>query len=93
MPPFELWLTGRDDIFSFWTGPGAGCRGSRVIPTLSANGCPAFAQYKISESRSGFDPWALQVLDVRDGRIAEFTFFLATDTLFPLFGLPLHLDS
>jgi hypothetical protein len=26
---------------------------------------------------------------VADGKIAEFTFFLDTETVFPLFGLPL----
>ena len=36
MPPFDLWLRGRM-TFSRWWG-GAGCRGSRVIPTLAANG-------------------------------------------------------
>ena len=28
------------------------------------------------------------MLEIEDGRIAELTFFLETDTLFPLFGLP-----
>jgi RNA polymerase sigma-70 factor (ECF subfamily) len=93
MPPYELWLSGRDDIFRWWFGPGIGCRGSRVLPTVAANGLPAFGQFKPSESGSGFDPWALQVLDVVDGRIAEFTFFLATERLFPLFGLPARLDA
>ncbi len=93
MPPYELWLSGRENILGWWVGTGAACRGSRVIPTLSANGSPAFGQYKPSETGSGYDPWALQVLEVTDGRIAEFTFFLATDTLFPLFGLPPRLDA
>ncbi len=92
MPPYELWLSGREDILAWWVGPGAACRGSRVIPTLAANGCPAFGQYKPSESGSGYDPWALQVLEVTGGQIVEFTFFLATDTLFPLFGLPPRLE-
>jgi len=93
MPPFDLWLSGRDDIFEWWLGPGIGCRGSRVIPTVAANGSPAFGQYKPSESGSGFDPWALQVLEVSDGRIVELTFFLDTDRVFPLFGLPPRLDA
>jgi RNA polymerase sigma-70 factor (ECF subfamily) len=93
MPPFDLWLSGRDDIFTWWVGPGAGCRGSRVIPTVAANGSPAFGQYKPSESGEGYEPWALQVLEISDGRIVELTFFLGTETLFPLFGLPAHLDS
>ena len=93
MPPYELWLSGRSNILGWWVGPGAGCAGSRVIPTLTANGSPAFGQYKPSETGSGFDPWAVQVLEVVGGRIVEFTFFLATDTLFPLFGLPPRLDA
>jgi RNA polymerase sigma-70 factor (ECF subfamily) len=92
MPPFDLWLRGRDDIFAWWFGPGIGCRGSRVIPTQTANGSPAFGQYKPSPD-GGYEPWALQVLELSDGRIVEFTFFLDTDTLFPLFGLPARLDS
>ena len=93
MPPFDLWLSGRDDIFEWWLGPGIGCRGSRVIPTVAANGSPAFGQYKPSETGSGFDPWALQVLEVSDGRIVELTFFLDTDRVFPLFDLPPRLDA
>jgi RNA polymerase sigma-70 factor (ECF subfamily) len=93
MPPYELWLSGRENILRWWVGPGAGCRGSRVIPTVAANGAPAFGQYKPSASGSGYDPWALQVLEVSDGRIAELTFFLDTDTMFPLFGLPARLDA
>jgi RNA polymerase sigma-70 factor, ECF subfamily len=93
MPPYDLWLRGRDDIFAWWLGPGIACRGSRVIPTLQANGAPAFGQYKPSETGRGYDPWALQVLEISDGRIAELTFFLHTETLFPLFGLPLRLDG
>src|SRR3989442_282565 len=93
MPPYDLWLTGRDDIFRWWFGPGIGCRGSRVIPTVAANGSPAFGQYKPSATGDGYEPWALQVLEVSAGRIVEFTFFLDTDTLFPLFGLPSSLDS
>jgi RNA polymerase sigma-70 factor (ECF subfamily) len=93
MPPFDLWLKGREDILSWWVGPGAGCRGSRVIPTVAANGSPAFGQYKPSDSGSGYDPWALQVIEVSDGCIVEFTFFLDTERVFPLFGLPLRLEA
>jgi RNA polymerase sigma-70 factor (ECF subfamily) len=93
MPPYDLWLRGRDDIFAWWLGPGIGCRGSRVIPVASANGAPAFGQYKPSESGEGYEPWALQVLEVADGRIVELTFFLETETLFPLFGLPQRLEG
>jgi len=93
MPPYELWLSGREDILAWWVGLGAGCRGSRVIPTVTANGSPAFGQYKPSETGSGYEPWALQVLEVADGQIVEFTFFLGTETIFPLFGLPAGLAA
>ena len=92
MPPFDLWLRGRDDILTWWFGPGIGCSGSRVVPTVSANGSPAFGQYKPTPD-GGYEPWALQVLEIEDGRIVEFTFFLDTETVFPLFGLPLQLDA
>jgi RNA polymerase sigma-70 factor (ECF subfamily) len=92
MPPFDMWLAGRDDILTWWFGPGIGCKGSRVIPTVSANGSPAFGQYKPSPD-GGYDPWALQVLELSEGRIVEFTFFLDTEALFPLFRLPPRLDA
>ncbi len=93
MPPFDLWLHGRDDIFTWWLGPGIACRGSRVIPTVAANGAPAFGQYKPSATGDGYEPWALQVLEIEDGRIVEFSFFLDTERIFPLFGLPQRLDA
>jgi RNA polymerase sigma-70 factor (ECF subfamily) len=92
MPPYDLWLAGRDDILTWWFGPGIGCRGSRVLPAGSANGAPAFGQYKRAED-GGHEPWALQVLELAATGIAEFTFFLDTERLFPLFGLPARLDA
>jgi RNA polymerase sigma-70 factor (ECF subfamily) len=92
MPPYDMWLRGRDDVLAWWFGPGIGCRGSRVIPVGSANGSPAFGQYKPSP-KGGYDPWALQVLELSGGRIVEFTFFLDTAKMFPLFGLPPRLDA
>ncbi len=92
MPPYDMWLSGRDDILAWWLGPGIGCRGSRVISAISANGMPTYGQYKPSP-QGGHEPWALQVLELSDGRIADITFFLDTARLFPLFGLPPRLDS
>lgn len=92
MPPYDLWLQGRDDILAWWFGPGIGCRGSRLLPTRGANGSVAFGQYKPSQTGSGRDPWALLVVETAGDRIGEFTFFLDTAKLFPLFGLPAHVD-
>ncbi|MGH7722924.1 MAG: sigma-70 family RNA polymerase sigma factor [Candidatus Dormibacteria bacterium] len=93
MPPYDMWISGREDVLAWWFGPGIGCRGSRLVPTQTANGTVAFGQYKPSASGSGHDPWALQVLELEGGGIAEFTFFLDTERLFALFGLPARLDS
>jgi RNA polymerase sigma-70 factor (ECF subfamily) len=90
MPPFAMWLRGAADIGAFMVEPGpSACRGSRLVPT-AANGCPAFGQYK-PDPAGGLAPWALQVLEISDGRIAAYHAFLDTATLFPLFGLPAHL--
>ncbi len=91
MPPFDLWLRGRPDILTWWFGPGIGCEGSRLVPTVSANGSPTYGQYKPAPE-GGFDPWALQVLELDAGQIVELTFFLDTETVFPLFGLPARLE-
>ncbi len=91
MPPYAIWMRGAADIGAWMLGPGAGCRSSRLIPT-AANGSPAFGQYR-TDPAGGYAPWALNVLQIADGRIAELTFFLDTARLFPLFGLPAHLPA
>jgi RNA polymerase sigma-70 factor, ECF subfamily len=93
MPPYDLWLQGREDILAWWFGPGIVCRGSRLIAAPQANGSVTLAQYKPSESGNGRDPWALQVLALGHDGVRELTFFLDTERLFPLFGLPPHLES
>jgi RNA polymerase sigma-70 factor (ECF subfamily) len=91
MPPFDLWLSGREDIFTWWEGPGIGCKDSRLLRAPAANGRVAFGQYKPSPD-GGREPWALQVLEVGEGGVVELMFFLDTARLFPLFSLPPRLD-
>jgi RNA polymerase sigma-70 factor (ECF subfamily) len=90
MPPYEMWLRGTDDIRYWMLGPGIGCRGSRLIPTV-ANGLPAFGQYRPSPD-GGHDPWSLQVLEITNGKVSGLNFFLETERLFPIFGLPARLE-
>lgn len=92
MPPFDLWLTGHDDITGFMTTLGSACAGSRLLP-VQVNGLPGFAQYKPDPEKGGFAPWAIQVLEISDGRLTGFHFFLDTQRWFPLFGLPLRLEA
>ncbi|MDX6677615.1 MAG: polymerase sigma-70 factor, subfamily [Solirubrobacteraceae bacterium] len=87
MPPFELWLQGSAMLHEWFLTTGSGCRGSRLVPT-TANGMPAFGQYRCSGPNGSFEPWALQVIDISGGRVVAINSFLDTARLFPLFGLP-----
>jgi RNA polymerase sigma-70 factor, ECF subfamily len=95
MPPFSMWIQGAENIGHWMVQPGPlGCKGSRLLPTW-ANGCPAFGQYR-RDPNGGWTPWAIQVLEISEGKIANMAFFLDfldPTRLFPAFGLPLHIDA
>src|SRR4051812_24510019 len=65
MPPYSLWLQGRDDIFTWWFGPGVGCKGSKLVPVGLVNGMPAWGQYKPAPG-GGRESWALIAPEVSD---------------------------
>jgi RNA polymerase sigma-70 factor (ECF subfamily) len=90
MPPYAMWMRGSNEIGRWMLGAGAGCRGSRLVPT-SANGGAAFGQYRV-DPNGGHSPWALMVMEVSGPRISAIHAFLET-RLFAAFGLPPHLDS
>jgi RNA polymerase sigma-70 factor (ECF subfamily) len=92
MPPFDLWLQGRESVAGWLLGRGIGCRGSRLVPT-AANGAPAFGQYRIGEDAGTWTPWSLTVLELRGDEIGTWTAFLDVGTLFPRFGLPPKLEA
>jgi RNA polymerase sigma-70 factor (ECF subfamily) len=91
MPPYDLWLRGHDDIVGWMLGVGEVCSGSKLVPTV-ANGSPAFAQYH-PDPEGGYSPWALIVLELRDGKVGGMDFFLDTKRWFPLFDLPERLEA
>ncbi|MFD3944118.1 sigma-70 family RNA polymerase sigma factor [Streptomyces sp. NPDC058579] len=91
MPPYDLWLRGHDDIVGWMLGVGDVCRGSKLVPTV-ANGSPAFAHYH-PDPEGGYSPWALIVLELRDGKVGGMDFFLDTKRWFPLFDLPERLEG
>ena len=91
MPPYSLWLNTHQDIVKWCLGPGHGCRDSKLVP-VQANGSPAWGQYKPAPD-GGWEPWSIQVLEARDGKISGLTFFLDTQRWFPLFGLPPRIDA
>jgi RNA polymerase sigma-70 factor (ECF subfamily) len=85
MPPWALWLRGPDQVGKWMLGPGAECRGSRLLP-VAANGTAAFGQYRV-DAEGRYFPWALQILTVRGERIGQIHSYVIPE-LFPLFGLP-----
>src|SRR5690606_7975698 len=62
MPPLPLWMRGAEQAGRFMLGPGAACRGSKLI-ALSANGFPAFASYKPDPEAGGWNPWSVTILE------------------------------
>ena len=72
-------------------------RAGRRLPRLApdpdvANGCRRSASTGPSGPGGGFEPWALQVLEISGGRIAGLNVFLDVERYFPLFGLPDRLE-
>jgi RNA polymerase sigma-70 factor (ECF subfamily) len=90
MPPFDLWLEGTEQIGRWYLGQGIGCRGSRLIAT-AANGCAAFGAYKPAGPGLHL-PFNVQVIEVSGDRISGLHHFLYPE-LFPVFGLPVRLES
>ncbi len=91
MPPYSMWLRGLADLRGWYLGYGIGCRGSRLVP-VTANGSPAFGQYRPSGPGGRHEPWSIQVLEISAGRIAHVHHFL-DPALFERFNLPPHLDA
>jgi RNA polymerase sigma-70 factor, ECF subfamily len=90
MPPYALWLRGRDSIARWMLTYGIGCRGSRLVRLPDAcGGVPAFAQYR----QGGAQPWGIVLLDIEGDRVARLHYFLDVETVFPRFGMPLQLTS
>jgi RNA polymerase sigma-70 factor (ECF subfamily) len=87
MPPYDLWLQGHESIARWLLSFGIGCKGSRLVPVDACGGTPAFAQYR----DGGATPWALLMLELDGDRITSMTSYLDVETLFPRFGLPMHL--
>jgi RNA polymerase sigma-70 factor, ECF subfamily len=89
MPPYDFWLRGPVEMGRFFLGQGIGCRGSHLVAT-SANGCAAFGSYK-PDGHGGYEPWAIQVIELSGDRIVGHHNFIGTD-LFGAFGLTARLE-
>jgi len=91
MPPFPLWLSGRDQVGPFMLGTGAKCEGSRLL-VAQANGGPAVAIYNRTETPGVYAPWALVVVETSGGQITGLHHFIFPE-LFAEFGLPARLEE
>ncbi|HEY9555226.1 MAG TPA: sigma-70 family RNA polymerase sigma factor [Acidimicrobiales bacterium] len=90
MPPHDLWLQGTESVIGWMVGPGAACADSKLLP-VSANGTAGFGSYKPA-GPGRWEPWALQVIEVRDGAISGHHNFLYPE-LFAEFGLPPFIEE
>jgi RNA polymerase sigma-70 factor (ECF subfamily) len=89
MPPLPLWYQGRENIRAFVAGTSlAGeARGRWRFLPARANDLPAFGLYQRDERSGLYQPFAIQLLTIRDGLLADVTTFGYPD-LFRYFGLP-----
>jgi RNA polymerase sigma-70 factor (TIGR02960 family) len=89
MPPWLEWYQGHDAIRTFLVDGPLRSRW-RFLPT-TANGQLAFGTYMWDDEARAFVPGGLDVLTIRDGRVAEITTFLEADLT--RFGLPARLTA
>jgi len=85
MPPLPAWFLGRDEIGRFFSER-MFATPWRLVP-IAANGQLAFACYQGEPESDQFRLGAINVLTLRDGRIAEIAGFL-DPALHRFFGLP-----
>ncbi|MFP4975226.1 sigma-70 family RNA polymerase sigma factor [Paenibacillus sp. CN-4] len=88
MPPFTMWVRGKDNLFKFFSLTRPHCEGSRFLPVTINGGYPALAQYMPSpEEASVLIPWGIHVVEIKDQKILHVQNFINTK-LFLRFGLP-----
>ena len=91
MPPWTLWLTGRETLIEWltesWDPASPDHVGQFRMLALRANGQPAGASYVRAVGDDVYRAFAIGVLRIEGGRIAEMTAF-HDPALFPVFGLP-----
>lgn len=90
MPPYDLWLQGTDELLAWFVGPGAGCRGAKLVP-MWINGTAGFGNYRCS-GPGRWEPFAIQVIEVAGGRITGHHNFLYPQH-FAAFGLPPRIET
>jgi len=87
MPPFAWWMRGAAAIARLMAASDA-CARDRLLPT-AINGGPGLGQYR-PDGAGVLQPFALVLLEVRGGLVAQTVTFLGTGARFAEFGLPAH---
>jgi len=87
MPPFDLWLRGKDEIRAWLIAVDA--LADHLLTPVGANGSPAVAVYRPQTPGAKPTAFAIHVLDVVGGRISAIHSFI-DPALFAPFGLPDH---
>jgi RNA polymerase sigma-70 factor (ECF subfamily) len=91
MPPYPVWFQGRDAVVAAlaasWDAGSPGYVGRLRIVATRANRQPAVAAYVQRPGEPTHRAFAISVLRIEDGRIAEATAF-HDPSLFPAFALP-----
>jgi RNA polymerase sigma-70 factor (ECF subfamily) len=86
MPPFRTWYAGRDAVLHFLAK--TPLRGERWRVVAShANGQVGFACYLVSEETGVYEWHSMEIVAIRDDRIAEIVAFIDPDG-YAAFGLP-----
>ena len=93
MPPSPAWYQGRVAVRAFISTAilDGDARGRWRLLPLHANASPAFAWYRRDDTRRDYAPFAIQVLALDGGLIADVTTF-AMPSLFAYFEVPVELS-
>jgi RNA polymerase sigma-70 factor (ECF subfamily) len=92
MPPMPYWYAGIDAAMDFAVRVPLATCGTWRMRSTTANGQPAAASYLRPFDETGpHTAWAINVLTLRDGRVADIVSFIG-DEHFLALGLPLAVD-
>lgn len=89
MPPFAWWIRGGARVAAL-VGDSEACAGDRLVPT-AVNGSAGFGQYR-PDGEGRLVPFAVVLVTLRGGLVAETVTFLGSGGRFAEFGLPDRLD-
>ena len=93
MPPYDLWLTRPRRHLHVVVRPGHRLPGLARDPDRGRERLAGVRPVQAEPRAAATSRGRCRCSSSSDGRIVELTFFLDTETLFPLFGLPARLDA